>query len=369
MTGAGRRLSAQLPDFPWDTIADARSRAQQHPDGIVDLSVGTPVDPTPAIAREALAAAADSPGYPQTMGTPALREAMVRYLSERWGAVGLGVEGVLPVIGSKELVGALPSELGLGPGDVVAFPTAAYPTYEVGARIAGCVPLAVDTPDELGDAVPALVWINSPSNPTGRVRTADELAAWVRWARDHDAVLASDECYGELGWDAEPVSVLDPRVCGDDHAGLLAVHSLSKRSNLAGYRVGFVGGDSSLVQELLAVRKHAGKIMPGPVQAAAAALLGDDDHVAEQKERYRARRALLRPALESYGFRVDHSEAGLYLWVTRSEPSRASLAALAELGILAAPGDFYGPAGAEHLRVALTGTDERIAAAASRLSA
>ena len=192
------------------------------------------------------------------------------------------------MIGTKELVAWLPTLLGLGPDDLVVYPTMAYPTYQVGAVIAGCRTLACDDLDELGDQRPALVWINSPSNPTGQILAPEVLAARVRTARERGAMVASDECYGEFGWDAEPVSVLHPSICGGEHDGLLALHSLSKRSNLAGYRAGFVAGDDQLVAELLAVRKHAGMIVPGPVQAAMITLLGDQDHVEEQRARYLA---------------------------------------------------------------------------------
>ena len=363
-----RRLAAELPDFPWDTLAAAKARAAAHPDGIVDLSVGTPVDPTPDLGQQALAEAADSPGYPQTAGTAGLREAIVGYLVRRWGATGLAPAATLPVIGTKELVAWLPTLLGLGPDDLVVYPTMAYPTYEVGARIAGCRAVAVDDLTTLTDS-PALVWLNSPGNPTGQILSAEELKRRVDLAREQGAIIASDECYGEFGWDAEPVSVLHPSVCDGDHTGLLALHSLSKRSNLAGYRAGFVAGDADLVAELLAVRKHAGMIVPRPVQEAMRVLLGDQAHVAEQYERYLRRRTLLRPALEAAGFRIDHSEGSLYLWATRGESGRDSVAWLAERGILVAPGDFYGAAAAQHVRVALTGTDERIAAAAARLTA
>jgi succinyldiaminopimelate transaminase len=363
------RLTAALPDFPWDSLAEAKARAGAHPGGIVDLSVGTPVDPTPEIGRRALAEAADSPGYPLTSGTGPLREAMAAYLTDRWGAAGLGPAGTLPAIGTKELVAWLPTLLGLGPDDLVVFPTMAYPTYEVGARIAGCRFLAADDPAEVADERPALVWLNSPSNPTGQILDAVELRRRVDWARAAGAVVASDECYGEFGWDTEPVSVLHPSVSGGDLTGLLALHSLSKRSNLAGYRAGFVAGDEAVVDELLAVRKHAGMIMPRPVQEAMRVLLADQDHVIEQRERYARRRALLRPALEGAGFTVDHSEGSLYLWVTRGENGRDTVSWLADRGILVAPGDFYGPAAAQHVRVALTATDERVAAAAGRLTA
>jgi succinyldiaminopimelate transaminase len=364
-----RSLAASLPDFPWDTLAAAKARAAVHAGGIVDLSVGTPVDSTPEVGRAALARAADSPGYPLTSGTAALREAIATYLRQRWGADALTTAATLPVIGTKELVAWLPTLLGLGPGDVVVVPLTAYPTYAVGARMAGCQVVPADDLDSLGDLRPGLVWLNSPSNPTGETLSAEELAHRVSWARERGAVVASDECYGEFGWEAEPVSVLDARVSEGSYAGLLAVHSLSKRSNLAGYRAGFVAGDGDLVAELLEVRKHAGMIVPRPVQEAMIALLGDSAHVEEQRQRYLARRRLLRPALEAAGFRIEHSEGSLYLWATRGEPCRTSVDLLAEHGILVAPGDFYGEASGKFVRVALTATDERIAAAAARLHA
>jgi len=278
---------------------------------------------------------------------------------------------VLPVIGSKELIAWLPTLLGLGPADVVVVPELAYPTYDVGARLAGAQVLRADSLTQLGPRSPALVYLNSPSNPTGRVLGVDHLRKVVGWARDRGVVVASDECYLGLGWDVEPpepLSVLHPSVCDGDHTGLLAIHSLSKSSSLAGYRAGFVAGDPDLVAELLAVRKHAGMMVPTPVQAAMVAALDDDDHERLQRERYESRRAALLPALRSAGFAVDHSEAGLYLWATRGEPCRDSVEWLAGRGILVAPGDFYGPGGARHVRVALTAADERIAAAVQRLS-
>jgi succinyldiaminopimelate transaminase len=219
-----------------------------------------------------------------------------------------------------------------------------------------------------GPASVRLVWVNSPANPHGRVLPVEHLTKMVAWARDRGAVVASDECYLDFGWDARPISILHPSVCGGSYDGVLALQSLSKRSNLAGYRAAFVAGDASLVTALLDVRKHAGLIVPAPVQAAMVAALDDDGHVEEQRGRYAARRVVLRDAFAGAGFTVDNSEAGLYLWVTRGEPCRATVATLAELGILTAPGDFYGAAGAQHVRVALTATDERVAAAAARLT-
>ncbi|MEU3651800.1 succinyldiaminopimelate transaminase [Streptomyces sp. NPDC032161] len=361
-------LSSRLPVFPWDKLAPCKSTASAHPDGIVDLSVGTPVDPVPELIRRALVDAADSPGYPTVWGTTELRDAITGWVGRRLGAVGVTHENVLPVVGSKELVAWLPTQLGLGAGDKVAYPRLAYPTYEVGARLCGAEPVVYDDPTELDPAGLRLLWLNSPSNPTGRVLAKDELTRIVAWAREHDVLVFSDECYLELGWEAEPVSVLHPDVCGGTYEGVVAVHSLSKRSNLAGYRAAFVAGDASVLGELLLIRKHGGMMTPAPVQAAEAVALGDDEHVTEQRARYAERRAALRTALEAHGFRIEHSEASLYLWATRDEPCWDTVAYLAELGILVAPGDFYGPAGDRFVRVAFTATDERVAAAVKRLT-
>lgn len=363
-----------LPDFPWDSLAPYRERAARHPDGVVDLSVGTPVDPTPAVVREALVAAADSPGYPTTWGPTSLREAVASWYARRRGVPDVDPAAVLPTVGSKELVALLPALLGLGEGDTVVHPAAAYPTYDVGARLAGATPRPADAVEDwAGDASVRLVWVNSPSNPTGAVSSREQLREVVEAARAIGAVVASDECYAELAW-SEPFasdgvpSVLDPEVCGGSHEGLLSVYSLSKQSNLAGYRAAFVAGDPALIAPLVEVRKHAGLIMPGPVQAAMAAALADDAHVDAQREVYRARRDALRPALEAAGFRIDASDAGLYLWSSRDEDCWDSLAFLAERGIVVAPGAFYGEAARRHVRVALTATDERVAAAVHRLA-
>lgn len=359
-------MRAPLPDFPWDSLADDRALAGAHPDGLVDLSVGTPVDPIAPVVRAALAGpAADEPGYPTTHGPASLREAVAASLARRFG-VAVDPVAVLPTIGSKELVAWLPTLLGLGAGDVVVLPELAYPTYEVGVRLAGAECVRADSTTALGPRRVALVWVNSPSNPTGRVLPPAHLRKVVDWARERGAVVASDECYLSLSDGAR--SVLHPEVCGGSPEGLLAVHSLSKSSGLAGYRAGFVTGDPALVAALLEVRRHAGMIVPRPVQAAMAAAAADDDHVTAQAAVYAARRARLRVALEAAGLRVDHSEAGLYLWATAGRPCRLTVREFAAQGVLVAPGEFYGPAGAQHVRVAVTATDERIDAAVARLA-
>ncbi|MBY8884164.1 succinyldiaminopimelate transaminase [Streptomyces sp. PTM05] len=361
------RVSDRLPVFPWDRLEPYKAAAAAHPDGVVDLSVGTPVDPVPAVVRRALTEAADSPGYPLTYGTAALREAIAAWFTRRLSAA-VAPADVLPLIGSKELVGLLPLLLDLREGDQVAYPALAYPTYEIGALTARAEPVTYDDPvTDLDPSRVRLLWLNTPSNPTGRTLGAAELRRIVEWAREHGVLVVSDECYVELGWETEPVSVLHPEVCGAGHQGLIAVHSLSKRSNFAGYRGAFLAGDPAVVKELLAVRKHLGLIVPAPVQNAMIAALGDQAHVDEQRERYARRRAALRTAFEGAGFRIEHSEASLYLWATRGEPCWDTVGDLAEHGILVAPGEFYGPGGREFVRIAFTATDERVAAAVARL--
>ncbi|QCB52242.1 succinyldiaminopimelate transaminase [Rhodococcus sp. PAMC28707] len=362
-------VASGLPNFPWDSLTAAKDKAQSHPDGIVDLSVGTPVDPVAPIIRAALASVSDIPGYPTTVGTLALREAAVAALARRYGVTGIGVDAVLPAIGTKEMIAWLPSLLGLGNSDLVVIPELAYPTYEVGALLAGTRIIRADGLNRLGPERASLVFVNSPANPSGKVLGLEHLRKVVSWARERDAVVVSDECYLGLTWEGEALSILDPRVSDGDHTNLLAVHSLSKTSNLASYRAGFVVGDQKLVTELLEVRKHAGMIMPLPIQAAMTAALSDDEHENIQRERYRARRTTLLSAVRAAGFEVDHSEAGLYLWASRGEPCRDTIDWLAERGILAAPGEFYGPRGSQHVRIALTATDERIRTAAERLTA
>jgi succinyldiaminopimelate transaminase len=372
-------VSARLPEFPWDRLAPYAGKADAHPDGRVDLSVGTPVDPTPESIRRALSDAADWPGYPTAHGTPRLRAAASGWMQRALG-VSVDPTAILPAIGSKELVAGLPQLFGLGAGDRVVFPSPAYPTYEIGALLAGAEPVPAEAelllhPERIDSTGVRLLWLNSPGNPHGRVLPVPVLRELVAWAREIGAVVVSDECYITLGWEgAEPVSVLHPSVCGESTDGVLALHSLSKRSNLAGYRSAFLAGDPELIAELLAIRRHSGMMMPGPIQAATAAALDDDEHAVAQKELYRNRRSVLRSALEKSGFQIDHSEAGLYLWATRlvdgaPEDCWSTLEYLAGLGILAAPGEFYGPGGEHHVRLALTATDERVQAAATRLQA
>ena len=364
-----------LPEFPCDQLAPAKERAAAHPGGICDLSVGTPVDDTPAFIREALADASNAHGYPTVIGTVEVREAIAAW-GKRRGMVDVGMNGVIPTIGSKEAVAWIPFLLGVRPGDTVLVPEVAYPTYDIGARLAGATPVAVDPTDPSSWPDAALVYLNSPGNPDGHVMSTDELRAVVAWARSHGAVVVSDECYAALPW-AEPYvsegvpSLLNTDVCEGNASGLLVLYSLSKQSNLAGYRGALIYGDPALVAPIVSVRKHSGLMVPAPVQHAMAVALNDTEHVERQRSVYAVRRALLLEALTDAGLDVDpDSAAGLYLWVAdpaNPTDSWALVNRLAELGILVAPGDFYGTAAHGRVRVALTATDERIQAAASRI--
>ena len=367
-----------LPDYPWNSLAPYRERAAKHPGGTVDVSIGTPVDPTPQLVREALAQAADAHGYPTTQGTTDVRLAVAEWYARRRGVTGLDENCVMPTVGSKELVAWLPFLLGLGEGDVVVRPRVAYPTYDIGATLAGAEAVVADELSVLDERTRSrvrLVWVNSPGNPTGQVRDEESLRRLVREAREVGAVVASDECYAELGWGdwdearggRRVPSILDPAVSEGSLEHLLSVYSLSKQSNLAGYRAAFVAGDPEIMANLVNSRKHAGMIVPRPIQDAMAVALRDDAHVVAQKDAYRRRREALKPVVEQYGLKISGSEAGLYLWATADRPCRETVGWLAERGILVAPGEFYGPAGARHVRVALTASDERIATAEVRL--
>jgi succinyldiaminopimelate transaminase len=351
-------LGHKLPDFPWDALAPYGVTAKEHPAGAIDLSVGTPVDPTPDFIQQVLKDSANSPSYPVTMGTPELRAAITAWAKEKLGATG--DFGVLPLIGSKEFVAWLPTLL---TSESVLYPDVAYPTYLVGAMLAKVKSTAVGI-DASRWPQADLAWVNSPSNPTGRVHSESEFKSAIEWARNTGGVLVSDECYLEFGKTVTPSSILAHT--GGDNKNILAVHSLSKRSNLAGYRAAFVVGDAALIAQILEVRKHAGMMVPLPVQKAMIAALSDSEHVADQRARYNARKDALIPALKAAGFTIDFSDAGLYLWATRNEDCWQSVAWLATLGILATPGIFYGDA--THIRIAMTATDAQIEEAAARIS-
>lgn len=362
-------LARRLPPFTWDMVDKIAEVARGHSDGLINLSMGSPVDPVPDSAKRALLRSADAPEYPTARGTAEVRFAAEAWLRRRLGVADADPEkAILPVTGSKEAISLLPLLLGVPRGSRVLHADLAYPTYAVGATIAGAV---AEPCRDILSADPAgvsLVWCNTPSNPTGSVLPAQTLRDIVAWGRRNAVIIAVDECYIDLAWEAKPVSVLHPSVCGGSYDGVIAFHSLSKRSNMAGYRAGFVAGDPALIAILHEGRKHAGLLVPTPVQAAMAAALDDDAAAERQKARYAARRQILRTALLAAGFRIDASEAGLFLWVSRDEESSATAEWFARRGILVAPGHFYGAAGHTHVRIALTTTDAETRKAAERLA-
>ena len=354
-------MREKLPDFPWDALAPYSEIARQHPDGAIDLSQGTPVDPTPQLIQSALRESSNSPRYPVTAGTKELQEAI-----RNWAINHLGASGdfdVLPVIGSKELVAWLPTLL---QSQKVIYPEIAYPTYLVGALLAQSEPIAVGI-DAATWPSADFAWVNTPSNPTGRVHSESELRATISWARQNSATLVCDECYIDFGDTATPTSLL--KYTDGDNSNILVVHSLSKRSSMAGYRGAFLIGDAKLISQIREVRKHAGMMVPLPIQNAMVAALSDESHVIEQRDRYNARRAALSPALIAAGFKIEESAAGLYIWCTRAEDCWKSVEWLAKLGIVATPGSFYGALGASHIRIAMTATDTQISDAAKRIKA
>ena len=354
-------MRSQLPDFPWDALAPFGEIARSHPEGIIDLSVGTPVDSTPEFIQSAFRDSSNSPSYPVTAGTAELREAIRSWAISRLGATG--DFDVLPLIGSKELVAWLAT---IVEAKKILIPEIAYPTYHVGALIAQAesIPVGIDS---VQWPSADLAWINSPSNPTGRVHSTQELMASIEWSRANSAILISDECYLEFDHTAQSTSILAHT--NGDNRNILALHSLSKRSSMAGYRAAFMVGDSALIAKIRELRKHAGMMVALPVQNAMTVALKDDEHVAQQRARYNARRDTLRPALEACGFRIEFSNSGLYIWCTRDEDAWASVEWLAQRGILATPGGFYGEKGKNHIRIAMTATDSQISDAVRRLKA
>ena len=361
------------PPYPYDRLSPLRAVASSHEGGMVDLSVGTPGDPAPEVVLQALARAPGAVGYPPSIGTVELRRAAAEWMGRRLG-VEADPAAVAACVGTKELVASTAGALRLRhPGrDTVLSPAVAYPTYAMGALLAGCrsVPVPVDAQWRLDlgaiapeDAERALcLWVNSPSNPTGSV---EDLVAIAEWGRARGIPVLSDECYVEFTWEGPPRTVL-----AGGSEGVVAVHSLSKRSNLAGLRVGFYAGDRDLVTFLAEVRKHAGLMVPGPVQAAAAVALADDWHVEAQRKRYRRRLQSFAAALRSFtGEPVPLPAGGFYLWVRAPGGDGWELTReLAEQGgVLVAPGELYGEAGTGHVRMAMVASDERLALVARRL--
>jgi len=360
----------RLPEYPWQKLKPFQAIAEKHANGMVDLSVGSPVDPTPKIIQDAIRDSTNAPGYPSTGGSLEFRTAVAEWFGRRRG-VELTADQVMPTIGSKEFISFLPLMLGLGKGDVVVQPSVAYTAYVVGAALCGAEIISEDDPVKWPENT-KLIWINSPGNPDGRVLDVAEMKAAVVRARELGAVLASDECYAELGWghwaETRIPSVLDPRVCEGSYENLLAIYSLSKQSNLAGYRAAFAAGPEALIKGLVNIRMHSGLIMPAPVQKAVIAALGDEEHVSAEREIYRKRREVLLEAVKAYGFEIAESQAGLYLWATLGEDCWVTVKRMADLGILVVPGEFYEAGGSKYVRFSITATDEKISEGAARLT-
>jgi len=359
------------PPYPYDRLDGLKAVTDLMPGGTVDLSIGTPCDPPPRVVLDALATSDSERGYPPSIGTPELRGAIQRWMQRRFD-IDLGLPAIAVCVGTKEFVGTLPQWLKLRrpDRDTVLYPAVSYPTYEMGAILAGCraVPVALTTTGRLDlstvspdDARRALcLWVNSPSNPTGAL---DDLGAAAAWGRARGIPVFSDECYTEFTWNGPPRTILQH---GTD--GVVAVHSLSKRSNLAGLRVGFYAGDPALVTYLKEVRRHVGMMVPGPAQAAGAAALDDDAHVAVQRHRYQRRLERLAGVLASWaGVDVSLPAGGFYLWADVGDGWSFTEKLAHEGGALVSPGEFYGTTCGSHVRVAVVQPDERIDLVATRL--
>ncbi len=353
------------PPYPYDRLDGAKAAASAHEGGLVDLSIGTPTDPPPAAVVTALATSGTERGYPASIGSVRMRSAATGWMRRRFG-VDVPVEAVAACVGTKELVANVVGWLRLRTPDrdTVLYPAVAYPTYEMGAILAGCRGVPYDDlsmVDEADAARALCLWVNSPANPTGALV---DLGAAAAWGRARDVPVLSDECYAEFTWDGLPHTILEHGL-----VGVLAVHSLSKRSNLAGLRVGFYAGDPDLVHYLAEVRKHAGFMVPGPVQAAAAVALDDDAHVDEQRERYLERLWYFADVLRQEGATVDMPGGAFYLWA--GAPGGDAWAFANDLaargGVLVSPGDLYGAGGAGSVRVAVVQPMDRLRLVAERL--
>ena len=365
------RVGFVPPPYPYDRLDKFAPFAAAHHGGVVDLSIGTPCDAPGRDVIAALSASNSERGYPPSIGTEALRTAAAAWMFRRFD-VDVQVTQIAACVGTKELVATTPHYLKLRtPGrDTVLYPAVAYPTYEMGAILAGCraVPVAATQTGGMDftaisdtDAERALMlWVNSPSNPTGALT---DLSAAAAWGRAHEVPVFSDECYAEFTWADVPTTILQ-----SGFHGVVAVHSLSKRSNLAGLRVGFYAGDADLVNYLKEVRKHVGMLVPGPAQAAGAVALADDAHVLDQRDRYRRRLERMSTVLSSWsGLEIDMPAGGFYLWFDAHDGWAFAERLAREGGALVSPGDFYGAGGAQNVRVAVVQPDDKIELVARRL--
>jgi succinyldiaminopimelate transaminase len=363
------------PPYPYDRLDELKPLADHHQGGIVDCSIGTPIDPPPPSVLNALALSDTERSYPPSIGTPALRDQIALWAHDRFGCEVDPATEVAAAVGTKEFVAGLPHWMKLrNPDrDTVLYPAVSYPSYAMGAMLAGCraVPVPVDNDWSIRlDAVAdedkeraLLLWVNTPGNPAGGL---DDLEAAADWGRTHQIPVFSDECYCEFTWDGSPRTILSSGT-----QGVMAVHSLSKRSNLAGVRVGFYAGDPELVDYLREIRKHAGFMVPGPAQAAAVAALSDQAHVEQQREIYHSRLRRLSDVLADMGVEAPLPHGGFYLWAPAPDGDAWLFVRrlLSEVGLLGSPGEFYGPDGAGHVRIAAVQTDDRITLVEQRLAA
>ena len=363
------------PPYPYDRLDELKASGERHPGGLVDCSIGTPIDPPPASVVAALSTSETERSYPPSIGTEAFREQVAAWSHTRFGVrIDPGSE-VAAAVGTKEFVAGLPHWMKLrNPSrDTVLYPAVSYPSYEMGATLAGCRAVAVPVNEDWSiqlesiseeDAKRALLmWVNTTGNPAGGL---DDLEAVAEWGRRNDVPVFSDECYCEFTWDGPPRTILST---GSE--GVVSVHSLSKRSNLAGLRVGFYSGDADIVNYLREIRKHAGFMVPGPAQAAAVAALSDQDHVENQRTTYLARLERLSKIMARLGVEAPLPRGGFYLWVPAPEGDAWLFVRrlIEDLGLLASPGEFYGKAGAEYVRIAAVQGDERIALLEERCTA
>jgi succinyldiaminopimelate transaminase len=363
------------PPYPYDRLSGLADLAEHHEGGMVDCSIGTPCDPPMPQVIDALGSSGLERGYPTSQGSEAYRQAISGWLERRFG-VEVDPSQIAGCVGTKEMVASTAHLMALrDPArDVVLYPAVSYPTYAMGATLAGLEPVAVpmegghlkleEVPGDLARRA-LLIWSNSPSNPTGGL---DDLISVAAWGRSHGVVVFSDECYADFTWAGEPRSILEAGL-----EGVVAVHSLSKRSNLAGVRAGFYTGDPEIVGFLRVVRQHSGLIIPGPIQAAAAIAYGDDAHVAIQRERYLERLELMVSGLVRHGYDAVMPEGAFYLWIPVPERLADGWALADELaraaGLLVSPGVLYGPAGSRFVRLAVVQPTERLALALERLGA
>ncbi len=381
----------ELTPYPYDELNSIKQIALSKFGEVIDLSIGTPIDDTPNFVIDALCNSKDANGYPPSIGTVTLRSAIKDWYKRRLD-VDIDIDLIAAVVGTKEFVASLPTYLRLmnPEKDVVLGPSLAYPTYEFGAKLAGLkyvgIPprhnedrsMDLESINEEYLKRALLMWVNSPSNPDGHV---ESLREFYEFANQNSILTVSDECYMEYVYGVEAESILQHGI-----ENVLALHSLSKRSNAAGLRVGFYAGDRSYVLFLEEIRKHAGLMVPGPVQSAGVAALSDDSHVEVQRERYFERLKVLADAFSSIGIDVNLPKGGFYLFIKAPDIKYESVLEAAKLkvksslswkftaflalttGVLVSPGEFYGSDGTGYVRIAVVQTDEKISLASKRIS-